>query len=96
MSVLQDFIDFFYSNGKIMLENIYVFLSWGFLCVIGTYAIVSSKIKHLKKEISKYKTEYEVLKNKYSQLDDVNRLLMGAEEFPMTSATVVSKKINRK
>ena len=96
MSIFQDFIDFFYSNGQIMVDNIYVFISWGFLCIIGTYAIVSSKIKHLKQEIAQYKTEYEVLKNKYSQLDDGNRLLMGADEFPMTSATVVSNKFNIK
>lgn len=53
------------------------------------------KYEDVKSERQQLQIEYDELKKKYSQMDEHNRLLMGAENFPKTSAKAVSKKIKQ-
>ncbi len=96
MSMLKDFLEFFYNNHQIMWDNIVVFIIWGILCSGVAYAITSVRNTKLKAKNRVLKDEIVALKEKYSQLDEEHRLLMGRGDFSQPSAKAVSESVKHK
>lgn len=96
MSIIKDFLEFFYNNHQIMWNNIVVFIVWGLLCAGASYAITSARNTKLRRKNQVLQDELTSLKGKYSQLDEDNRLLMGRGDFPQPSAKAVSKRFRHK
>ncbi|MCM1262894.1 MAG: hypothetical protein NC313_09245 [Butyrivibrio sp.] len=94
--MIKDFLEFFYNNHQIMWDNIVVFIIWGLLCSGITGAITSVHNTRLRRTNDVLKDELAALKEKYSQLDENERLLMGLENSLQPSAKAVSKRFKHK
>lgn len=94
--MIKDFLEFFYNNHQIMWDNIVVFIIWGLLCSGVTGAIASVHNTRLRRTNNVLKDELAALKEKYSQLDENERLLMGLENSLQPSAKAVSKRFQHK
>ena len=110
MAWLQKLIDLFYNDDGLILENIYIFITFGIICIGLTLAINKCLNNHLKRKYEKVcderdglkeenealTEEIDALKEIYKKYDEKPRLMMGTnEEFPCPSAKAISDKVNK-
>lgn len=111
MAWLQKLIDLFYNDDGVIFENIYIFITYGIICVGITLAVnkclnnhlsrkyqkTRDQIDNLSKENQQLKQEIQALRNVYKKYDEQPRLMMGTNEcFPCPSAESISNEINKK
>ena len=111
MAWLQKLIDLFYNDDGLILENIYIFITYGIICIGLTLAINKFLNNHLKRRYEKVCDEKDALKEEnealnkeikalkeiYKKYDEKPRLMMGTnEDFPCQSAETLSDEMKKR
>lgn len=96
---MKDILEFFYENGQIMRDNIYLFVIWTMICVGSTIAIMEKKNarkrEEMQEENQRLQQENDFLHQQYNDVDEISQLLMGKETASDLSAEAVSKRFNQ-
>lgn len=96
---MKDIFEFFYENGQMMLDNIYLFVIWTMICVGSTIAIMEKrnarKSEEMQEENRRLQQENDFLHQQYSDVDEISQVLMGKETASALSAEVVSRRFNQ-
>ena len=107
MSWVKQIVEFLEKNYQIVKENFFLFAVWTILCIGLSLAFSSwnnkrlknkitdltEKIVELKSENEALQTKYLALDKKYNSMDEKTRLLLGANDFPCTTAKTMSQNI---
>lgn len=107
MSWLKQIIEFLEKNYQTVKENFFLFAVWTILCIGLSLAISSWNNKRLKNTITSLKeknaelkseneallAKYSALDEKYSRMDEKTRLLLGVDDFPCTTAKIMSQSV---
>lgn len=96
---MKDIFEFFYDNGQIMADNIYLFVMWTIICVGSTIAIMEKrnarKSEEMQEENKRLQQENDFLHQQYREVDEMPRLLMGKQTTSVLSAEAVSRRFNQ-
>ena len=108
MTWVQKIFDFFIDYGDVVKQNLFVFITYGIICIglflgINTWLNTRNekknhdKIEELSNKIIALEEENKSLKEQFNQYGIAPRIMSGTgNQFPAPTATLIAKSIKKK